>query len=65
MNTIPFKEKKRVSIFLTEEKEKELKKKAIDAGKSFSDYLSIAGTITPIDTIKQAPVNSGGVALPK
>ncbi len=53
LSKIPFKDKKRVSIFLTEEKERELKKKAIDAGVSFSNFLSNAGTISSVEEVKK------------
>lgn len=39
---------------MTVEKYKELKKKAIDADITLSDYLSTAGTITPIEQVKLA-----------
>lgn len=65
MSKIPFKDKKRISIFLTEEKERELKKKAIDVGVSFSDFLSNAGTISNIEDIKKASESTVGAAVVK
>jgi len=53
--------KKRTTIYIEENKAKELKKKAIDANMSFSDYLATAGTITPNQEIKKSYQNSGGV----
>lgn len=52
MNTTLFKDKKRVSIFLTGEQEKELKKKAIDVNLSLSEFLVRAGTGTFINQPK-------------
>ena len=49
----PFKDKQRVTIFMTEEKELELRKKALEAGVSLSTYLSAAGSITPSNTVKE------------
>lgn len=41
---VPFKTKKKVSVFLTQEKEKELKKKAIDLGISLSELVSLSAS---------------------
>lgn len=62
MQKVYFKDKKRVTIFLTEEKEKELKKKAIDAGVSLSTLLSTAGTISSVREV-QNNQNTGGVPV--
>ena len=44
MNKILFKDKKKVSIFMTDEKCKELRKASIDMGQSLSEFLTNAGT---------------------
>jgi len=52
---------KRVVLLMSDEKVKELKKKAIDADVSLSQYLITAGTITPIEKIKEAKYTGGAV----
>lgn len=63
MNKTPFKDKKRVSIFLTEEKEKEFKMKAVDAGVSLSQFLETAGTITSANKINKLIDSSGAAPI--
>lgn len=64
MTNIPFKNKKRVSIFISEDKEKEFKKKAIEAGVSLSQYLEAAGTVISIPDVRKHTTYTGGAALP-
>lgn len=52
MKKIPFKDKQRVSVFLTAEEELKLRKKALEAGVSLSEYVSRAGTISSVEEIK-------------
>lgn len=48
--------KTKLTLSMEEQKVKELKKKAIDADMTLSEYLSRAGTNTPIDQIQNTPV---------
>ncbi len=53
---------KTVSISIDETKHKELRKKAIDAGYTFSEYLWRAGSIANLEDLKKADqviVNTG------
>ena len=47
-------DKTKVTLSMNVEKVKELKKKAIDAGVTLSDYLAGAGTITSIPQIQKS-----------
>lgn len=53
--------KKRIAISIDEEKARELKKKAVDADMSFSEFLTQAGSqVDPIEMRQQK--YSGGIA---
>lgn len=51
----------KVTLSIDGEKIKELKKKAIDADMTLSDYLATAGTVTPGQEIKKQYQSAGGV----
>ncbi len=63
MNKTPFKDKKRVSIFLPEEKEKEFKMKAVEAGVSLSQFLETAGTVTSVNQVNKVIDTSGAAPI--
>ncbi|MDO8341418.1 MAG: hypothetical protein Q7T59_05605 [Candidatus Woesebacteria bacterium] len=50
-----------VSISLDPDKHKELKIKALNAGMTLSNYLSVAGTITNVDSIQKFTESNSGV----
>lgn len=51
----------KVTLSIDNEKIKELKKKAIDADMTLSNYLATAGTVTPGQEIKKQYQIFGGV----
>ncbi len=57
-------DKTKVTLSMNVEKVKELKKKAIDAGVTLSDYLAGAGTITSIPQIQKYQNNISAVGAP-